>query len=177
MKHIFLSIIAIFFCGIQDRNNSDIDYRLVEEYAAGQKRVLHILEENGLVDVLNGHTFYAYLMGETWLIVAQASQKTMVFFPTLRTAQLVKREYWEELEELKAPFSFKELDKKKNKWSTATKYHPIYRYFVLFDSTGKICYEWNTSTDCVDSTRVDSVLRRCVLFVYSAKDNLHEWME
>jgi len=170
MKQI-VTVVALLLCGANIVKASDLDSLLVEEYRAGRNHVSRIIEEKRLKDSLQGHSFYAYLVGDACFIVVDKSDALVMYYSQGRCDSISISSFPKENDELATPFKLKDLNLGGDKRMYSKEYTPFYTYFVLFDSSLDICFEWSSSTTTAHHDAVvNSALKRCVSLLYERTD-------
>ena len=164
-------VVALLLCGANTVKASDLDSLLVEEYRAGRNHITRIIEAECLTDSLQGHSFYAYSIGEAWFIVVDKQDALVMYYPKKECDSIAWSSFSKETDELATPFELKNMDLEGDKRTYSKEYTPFYTYFVLFDSSLDICFEWSSSTTTAHHDAVvNSALTRCVLFLYEKTD-------
>lgn len=168
MKRLLLLLITILSLGTRYLNASNLDTLLVKEYEACRAELLHIIDENNLRERLMGYPFYAYMVGQLWMIVVNMGEKTTLFLKEGGSSRLASLSYLCAMEDLKGPFSLFDLDIANNRRLNELEYNPLFRYFVLFSPDGCVQYEWSSSTYFDDNERISHTLGKCASFVLGA---------
>lgn len=168
MKQSIILLITIFSLGINNLNATNLDSLLVKEYKSCRAELSHIIEKESLKESLAGHPFYAYMVGQFWMIVVNQGENTVLFLKDCESSPLVTHTFSCQIKELTGPFSLIDLDIENNKRQEETGSNPFYRYFVLFDSEGYIHFEWSSSTYCEENDRISILLGKSVTFAFTA---------
>ena len=146
---------------------ADLDSLLIGEYQAGRSRILSVIEKECLSDSILDHSFYAYTLGNSWIITTFKNNHFIVYYNNGRQERFVERHFPEDTKELACLFSLIDLKIEDNDRQYDTKYHPAYFYLFLYDSQLNSYFEWNSSTyNRKYQKKIQKLIKKSISYLY-----------